>query len=58
MMEALKSKFRDKEDALQYYTALHSGADYFLTRNAKDYKFSLKILPVYKPLEFLRDIVG
>lgn len=58
MIEALSSKFKDKEDALQYYTALHSGADYFLTRNTKDYKFSLQVLPVYKPLEFLRDIVG
>jgi predicted nucleic acid-binding protein len=58
MMEAVASKFKDKEDALQYYTALHSGADYFLTRNTKDYKFSSQVLPVYKPFEFIRDIVG
>jgi predicted nucleic acid-binding protein len=56
MMEALASKFRDKEDALQYYTALHSGADYFLTRNTKDFKFTSQQLPVYNPLEFLRFI--
>ncbi len=58
MMEALASKFKDKEDALQYYTALHSGADYFLTRNTKDYKLSSQLLPVYNPLEFLRSIEG
>lgn len=58
MMEALKSKFKDKENALQYYTALHSGADYFLTRNTNDFKFSSQVLPVYKPIEFLRDVVG
>jgi predicted nucleic acid-binding protein len=56
MMEALSSKFKDKEDALQYYTALHSGADYFLTRNTKDYKFTSKLLPVYHPSEFLKEI--
>ena len=56
VLEALTSKFKDKEDALQYYTALHSGADYFVTRNTKHYKPSSRILPVYKPLEFLRSI--
>jgi predicted nucleic acid-binding protein len=56
MMEALASKFKDKEDALQYFTALHSGADYFLTRNTKDYKITSKLLPVSHPSEFLKSI--
>ena len=56
ILEALASKFKDKEDAVLYYTALHSGADYFITRNTKDYKLSSPLLPVYKPLEFFRSI--
>lgn len=53
MTEALSSAFADKEDALQYYTALHSGADYFITRNTRDYKQASLQLPVYTPFEFL-----
>ncbi|MFC4870684.1 type II toxin-antitoxin system VapC family toxin [Negadavirga shengliensis] len=56
MMEAPASNFKDKEDALQYYTALHHGADYFVTRNTKDHKFSSPILPVFTPSEFLEHI--
>ena len=53
MLEAISSKFKDKEDALQYYTALKHGADYFITRNISDYKHTSKRLPVMTPLEFL-----
>ncbi|MCC5928876.1 MAG: PIN domain-containing protein [Cyclobacteriaceae bacterium] len=53
MMQALASSFSDKEDALQYYTALHCGADYFVSRNIHDYKTALEILPVVSPKEFL-----
>ncbi|MFC4875083.1 type II toxin-antitoxin system VapC family toxin [Negadavirga shengliensis] len=56
MMEALASNFKDKEDALQYYTALHHGADYFITRNTKDYKRSSPLLPVFTPSEFFAHI--
>lgn len=54
MLQALESAFKDKEDALQYYTALHNECDYFLTRNVKDYKHAVKILPVYTPESFLK----
>ncbi len=40
MTEAISSRFKDKEDTLQYYTALNHGADYFITRNISDYKHS------------------
>jgi predicted nucleic acid-binding protein len=53
MNRALHSEFSDKEDALQYYTALHYGADYFITRNTKDYKRATENLPVCTPEEFL-----
>ncbi|SHM98513.1 PIN domain-containing protein [Cyclobacterium lianum] len=56
LMEALSSRFRDKEDALQYYTALHSGADYFITRNTKDYMHASPSLPVLLPRDFLTQI--
>ncbi|NHE57889.1 type II toxin-antitoxin system VapC family toxin [Cyclobacterium plantarum] len=56
LMEALASQFKDKEDTLQYYTALHSGADYFITRNIKDYRLSSPSLPVFHPRDFLDQI--
>jgi len=35
---ALHSKFKDFEDAIQYFTAIESGITILLTRNIKDYK--------------------
>ena len=35
---ALNSKFKDFEDAIQYFTAIESGITFLLTRNIKDYK--------------------
>ena len=37
---ALSSKFRDFEDAIQYFTAIENGINILLTRNIKDYKLS------------------
>ncbi|GHB28082.1 type II toxin-antitoxin system VapC family toxin [Mongoliitalea lutea] len=54
LKDALNSEFKDKEDALQYYTALNYGADFFITRNIHDYKFAVKSLPVYSPIDFLK----
>jgi predicted nucleic acid-binding protein len=54
VIRALNSEFSDKEDAIQYYTALHANADYFVTRNKKDYKKSVSSLPVYSPAEFAK----
>jgi predicted nucleic acid-binding protein len=53
---ALNSHFRDKEDALQYYTALQAKSHYFVTRNIKDYKHKRTSLPVYTPADFVREI--
>ncbi len=54
---ALKSQFRDKEDASEYFTALDNHADFFLTRDIKDYRKSLSpILPVFTPVQF-KDII-
>lgn len=53
-LEALQSSFKDKEDALQYFTAKHSGADHFISRNTKDYKkYQSSELKVLSPKEFM-----
>lgn len=56
MIRAVSSLFSDKEDALQYYTALNHGADYFITRNIRDYKRSSERLPVMTPFDYLKSI--
>jgi predicted nucleic acid-binding protein len=51
---ALESSFKDKEDAIQYFAALQSGADFFVTRNEKDFKkHKTEALPVFSPSELL-----
>jgi predicted nucleic acid-binding protein len=54
ILEALQSGLRDKEDAIQYYTALRSGADFLVTRNTKDYLVKDKQLPVLTPEAFVK----
>ena len=49
---ALQQGFHDFEDAVQYYAALHCGAEYIITRNERDYPYSE--IPVISPLEFLK----
>ncbi|MDX1641931.1 MAG: PIN domain-containing protein [Balneolaceae bacterium] len=56
MIKAIDSDFKDKEDALQYFTAQNYGADYFITRNIKDYKPNSEFLPVMTPKEFIDSI--
>lgn len=53
IIRALHSDFKDKEDACQYFTSLHNGVDYFITRNKKDYDPYVSSIPVYTPSEFL-----
>ena len=52
---ALESRFPDKEDAIQYFVALHNHCNYFITNNIKDFnKFESASLPAMTPLEFHR----
>lgn len=53
ILEALDSDFKDKEDAIQYYTAVYNDIDYFVTRNVKDYKNALASLPVVTPQQLI-----
>jgi predicted nucleic acid-binding protein len=49
--KSLNSNFKDKEDALQYYTALANRCDFLITRDKKDFKYAEEI-PVLSPQEF------
>ena len=54
---AVSSKFKDKEDAVQYYTAVNQkGIDYFVTSNLKDYKHALPQLKVLSPSTFVAQL--
>jgi predicted nucleic acid-binding protein len=53
---ALHSSIRDIEDALQYYTALHHKLDYFISRDKQLLKEAIPLLPIYTPLQFLKEI--
>ena len=48
---ALSSQIADFEDAVQFYTAIYSKADYIITRNGKH--FPQEGIPVLTPTEFL-----
>lgn len=51
---ALASRFRDFEDAVQYYTALEGGIPVLITRNLKDY--SAAEITVCTADEFLKTL--
>lgn len=53
ILGSLRSQFKDKEDALQYYTALNANLKYFITRNIKDYKYGDGEISVFTPVRFL-----
>jgi predicted nucleic acid-binding protein len=50
---ALSSRFKDIEDAIQYYTAIHHRLDYFISNDKGLKKESIPVLPVYTPNEFV-----
>ena len=51
---ALESAFKDKEDALQYFTAVYTNSQYFITRNVKDYKPKSATIPICTPTQFIK----
>lgn len=48
---SVESKFKDFDDAMQYFSAKHEGIDYIITRNKKD--FIAADIPVFEPQEFI-----
>lgn len=51
---ALKSQFKDFEDAIQYYTAIQNNIEILITRNIKDYKKAK--IKIQTPEEFLKGL--
>ena len=49
--KSVESKFKDFEDAMQYFSAKHEDIDYIITRNKKD--FTASDIPVFEPQEFV-----
>tara|TARA_R110002051_G_scaffold315834_1_gene394707 strand:+ start:35 stop:445 length:411 start_codon:yes stop_codon:yes gene_type:complete len=52
-LNALNSDFKDKEDGLQYFTAVANKMDFVITRDIKDFKTADQI-PVMTPKEFFK----
>ncbi len=52
--DAAKSKFKDFEDAILHESAIHSGAEYIVTRNIADFKKSK--LPIFTPIDVINSI--
>ena len=53
---AIDAGWKDFEDALQYFSAVHGHADCIITRNPNDFKKSK--LPILTPEEFLENYIG
>ena len=49
-------KFSDTEDGLLYFLASHNRMNYFITRNKKDFVYTIPSLPVLTPDEFITTI--
>lgn len=52
--DAVKSKFKDFEDAVLHESAIHAGAEYIVTRNVSDFKQSK--LPTFSPVELIKNM--
>ena len=53
--QAVDADMPDFEDAVQYFSALHAGADCILSRNAGDFPRRPEV-PVLSPREFLAEL--
>ncbi len=51
---ALQSSIKDIEDALQYYSAVQHGLDFFISSDKELLKSRRDMLPVCSPTEFLK----
>lgn len=51
---ALNNDFKDFEDSVLYESAMHSGVEYIVTRNIRNFKSSK--IPVFEPQELIKVI--
>jgi hypothetical protein len=52
--ESMNSAFIDKEEGIQYFTAVFHSMDYFITRNKSDFKYGIGGFPILTPQEFFK----
>jgi predicted nucleic acid-binding protein len=55
MQKVKDSKFRDLEDALQYYSAEDSKMDLIITKDFFDFEYSK--IPVYHPIDYINQFL-
>ena len=55
--KALHTNFKDIEDALQVYTALHFNMDIFITSDKKLKKETSTILPILSPSDYIKEFL-
>ena len=55
--KALHANFKDIEDALQVYTALHFNTDCFITSDKKLKKETSSILPILSPSDYIKEFL-
>lgn len=53
LLDSLNSDFKDKEDGIQYFTAIKNQMDFFLTRNKNGFKKLLEKLQFLTQKNFL-----
>ncbi|PZX59922.1 putative nucleic acid-binding protein [Algoriphagus ratkowskyi] len=53
-LNSLNSGFKDKEDGLQYFTAVANKMDFLITRDKKDFKYAEGKMPILTPNEFFK----
>lgn len=51
-VNSLNSDLKDKEDGLQYFTAVANQMDFFITRDKKGFKTAARKIPILSPKEF------
>ncbi len=51
-LHSLKSNFKDKEDGIQYFTAIENHMDFFISRDKNGFKRADGKIPVLTPNEF------
>ena len=54
----IHANFNDIEDAIQDYTAIYYKFDFFLTSDKKLKKESSSTLPIYTPIEFIKEYIS
>jgi hypothetical protein len=54
-LNSLNSDFKDKEDGIQYFTAVENQMDFFITRDKNGFKRADGKVPILTPKEFFAD---